>query len=119
MNTTNEKIVTFDTMPAAVDEILRRQKRFEEMVLSILDNKAANSPELLNIEQAAKIVNLAVPTMYGLTRRREIPHSRKNKRLYFDKQELIDWIKTGRKQTISELQENPEQYLKPQKIRNT
>jgi len=58
--------------------------------------------QLLTIQQAAELLSLSVPTIYGLTSRSEIPGMKKGKRLYFSKKELIDWIKTGRKKTVAE-----------------
>src|SRR5580693_4593443 len=59
--------------------------------------------ELLTIQEAAYLLHLSVPTVYGLVHRKEVPVCKQGKRLYFPKQELIAWIKSGRKQTIKEL----------------
>ena len=32
-----------------------------------------------------------------------IPHSKKGKRLYFDEQELREWIKSGKRMTLEEV----------------
>jgi hypothetical protein len=42
-----------------------------------------------------------------------IPFSKRpgSKRLWFSKQELTEWIKTGRKQTLSEIRADVEQTL--------
>lgn len=61
--------------------------------------------QLLTIQEAAYLLHLSVPTVYGLVHRKEVPVCKKGKRLYFPKQELIEWIKTGRKKTASELSE--------------
>jgi excisionase family DNA binding protein len=61
--------------------------------------------ELLTIQEAANLLHLSVPTVYGLVHRKEVPVCKKGKRLYFPKQELVEWIKSGRKQTVKELTE--------------
>jgi excisionase family DNA binding protein len=72
-------------------------------------NESANvqipEPEtdLINIEEAAGILNLSVQTVYQLCSTRKINHFKKGKRLYFSKSELVDWIKSGRKKTRAEL----------------
>ena len=61
-----------------------------------------NQPEpeqLLTVQQAAELLNLSVPTLYGYTQRAEIPVCKRGKRLYFSKQSLFEWIKDGRKKT--------------------
>lgn len=59
--------------------------------------------ELLTVKQAAELLKLSVPTIYGYVQRAEIPVSKRGKRLYFSKQELLDWVKEGRKRTLSEI----------------
>jgi len=67
--------------------------------------------QLLTIQQAAEILCLSVPTIYGLVSRSEIPCMKKGKRLYFSKEEITNWIKTGRKKTISEIEMETDDYL--------
>ena len=59
--------------------------------------------QLLTIAQVAEFLSLSVPTVYGLVSRSVIPCMKKGKRLYFSKDEISDWIKTGKKKTISEM----------------
>lgn len=66
---------------------------------------------LLNIKQAAELLGLSVPTLYSKVSKAEIPVSKQGNRLYFSKQELTNWIKTGRKKTIAETQVGAETYL--------
>lgn len=77
-----------------------------------------NQPEpeqLLTVQQAAELLNLSVPTLYGYTQRAEIPVCKRGKRLYFSKQSLFEWIKDGRKKTLAETASEAEQYCKTKK----
>ena len=67
--------------------------------------------KLLTIKQAAELITLSVPTVYGLVSRKEIPVSKRGKRLYFSKFELTDWIKAGRKLTTAEIDSKAEQFI--------
>jgi excisionase family DNA binding protein len=58
--------------------------------------------DLLCIAEASKYLSLAIPTIYGLVSHSNIPHMKKGKKLYFSRQELEDWIKSGRRKTIEE-----------------
>lgn len=69
------------------------------------------SQDFLSIEEASKFLNLAKATVYTLTSAGKIPVIKKGKRLYFTKQELMDWLKKGRKKTIEEIEEDGTQYL--------
>jgi len=81
-----------------------------------------NQPEQelpINITKAAEHINLAVPTLYSLVSRREIPFNKKGKRLYFLKSELTAWIRSGRRKTIAESQANPESHLRTSNRKST
>lgn len=82
-----------------------------------LYNKA-NQPEpdqLLNVQETADFLGVAVPTIYGYVQRAEIPVCKRSKRLYFSKQELFDWVKEGRKLTVQEIEEKADQHLSKKK----
>lgn len=66
--------------------------------------------QILTIDEAALLVKLTVPTIYGLVHRSGIPYSKKGRRLYFSKQELIDWIKSGRRKTNAEIEAEANKY---------
>ena len=57
----------------------------------------------LNIDQAKNVVHLSKQTVYQLCNTRKIPHYKRNKRLYFKKSELIEWIESGEQKVQSEL----------------
>jgi excisionase family DNA binding protein len=62
----------------------------------------SRTSDLLNIEEAATLLNLAKPTIYGLVSTANIPNMKKGKKLYFSRKELEDWIKSGRRKTFQE-----------------
>jgi excisionase family DNA binding protein len=61
------------------------------------------SEQFLDIKEAAQLLRLSPPTIYGLVNKRAIPHNKKGKRLYFLKSELLQWLKDGRRKTIKEI----------------
>jgi excisionase family DNA binding protein len=71
--------------------------------------------QLLTVQQAAELLNLSVPTLYGYSQRAEIPVCKRGKRLYFSKQSLFEWIKDGKKKTLAETASEAEKYLKTKK----
>lgn len=94
---------------------------FRQELESYFDNSQSTtqkSPEqLLTVEQTATFLNLAVPTIYSLVQRREIPVNKRGKRLYFSEQELRDWVKAGRKKTQAELKEEANDFVSRTKKR--
>ena len=53
--------------------------------------------QLLSIKDAADLLRLSVPTLYGYVHRAEIPVSKRGNRLYFIKGDLLAWVKQGKK----------------------
>ncbi|QQL49883.1 helix-turn-helix domain-containing protein [Mucilaginibacter ginkgonis] len=94
--------LTFDQLPQAVGELLEKVSKIEDILNQ--DHAENKEPEgLFSITQAAKFLNLSISTIYGKVCRREIPVSKQGKRLYFNKTELLEWVKSGRKRTLVEL----------------
>jgi excisionase family DNA binding protein len=76
------------------------------------NNHASNSSnDLLTVEEASIYLNLAHSTIYNLVHRREIPHMKRSRRLYFSKDELRSWVEEGRKPTQATLQAAAEIHL--------
>lgn len=90
----------------------------------ILDLKQQNTPsdnptpsdQLLTIQQAAEFLSLAVPTVYSMVSRKEIPYMKQRKRLYFSQLELTQYLKEGRRKTNAEINTEAEIYLAKKKV---
>lgn len=65
------------------------------------DNSEPN--KILNVKEAAKFLDLAIPTIYSLVCGRQIPHFKTRGRLRFNSSELTDWIKSGRRLTQNQI----------------
>jgi excisionase family DNA binding protein len=68
--------------------------------------------ELLTVQDTAKFLSLSVPTVYTLISKGELPVMKRSKRCYFSKIELIDYLKQGRKKTLSETAKEADSYIK-------
>ena len=95
---------SFDQLPRAVSELHQKLDILQDL---ILESRQAvpQAVELMTIAQAAEFLNLSVQTLYGKVCHKEIPVSKKGKRLYFYKSELEDWIRSGKKKTMEELKQ--------------
>ena len=69
---------------------------------NLLQNRT-EADEIGGIDLAVKITNLAKPTIYGLASDRQIPHSKRGKRLYFSRNELLQWLTDGKRKTQAEI----------------
>lgn len=68
-----------------------------------VNNQQGVDNKPLNIDETSKYLDMAKPTLYALTCKRKIPHMKVGKKLYFNRQELDDWLKTYRKKTDIEI----------------
>jgi len=102
--------LTFEQLPQAVTRLLEKLENIEQLIVTQNSSPQPESDKLLTIKQAAEIIHLSVPTIYGLVQRSEVPVCKRGKRLYFSKQELTAWIMSGRKRTIAEIDEDVKNY---------
>lgn len=105
--------VSFDNLPQAVSLLIEKVDLLQQLLQTQSNKVATDKP--MSVNQAAKFVNLAVPTLYGLVSNRIIPFSKVGKRLYFSEQELTAWIQTGRSKTRAEISSNTDCFLTPKK----
>ena len=110
--------INFENLPQAVSLLLEKVDSLEQLLKSqqtFISQAPSDRP--MSIADAAKFVNLTVPTLYGFVSKRTIPFSKVGKRLYFSEIELTSWIQSGRKSTRSEMLTSSECVLTPKKIR--
>jgi excisionase family DNA binding protein len=96
------EVLTFDQLPKAVSELLEKVSKIED-ILSHDHPAETDADSLFSIKQASAFLNLSICTIYRKVCRREIPVSKQGKKLYFNKTELLDWIRAGRKSTLNEI----------------
>lgn len=90
---------------AVIENLLRTSTKNDNLA-----DKEKNT-EIFNIYQAAEYVSLSKATIYSKTASREIPHFKKGKRLYFKKSELEVWMTGQRILTLSEIENQADEYL--------
>ncbi|MDP1746206.1 MAG: helix-turn-helix domain-containing protein [Bacteroidota bacterium] len=106
-----ENNLSFEQLPNAVFQLYEKLNSIENLLL----NKT-NQPEtdqLLTIQEAGELIKLSVPTLYGYVSRNDIPFSKKGKRLYFSKQELINRVKTRYKKIVLKIKDGFNNKPKP------
>jgi excisionase family DNA binding protein len=77
---------------------------------SLLESTSQTKP--LNLVEAAKFLDLSESHLYKLTSERRIPHFKPNgKKIYFDKSELVQWLKRKPTRTREETEEKAASYI--------
>ena len=89
-------------------------KRFEKGFNDIKSNInliKQNSKEVLTLKEVADYTGLSRSYLYKLTMSQQIPFYRPNgKCLYFNRQELEQWLQSNRVSTQAELAQNAQTY---------
>ena len=77
------------------------------------EQPTTDQPEqLLTIDEVAALLHLTKPTIYSKVSKNELPGvCKQGKRLYFDRQTIIDWIKQGRKKSNAEIEQEAKAYF--------
>lgn len=105
--------LSFDDIPKAVEILIQETLALKEMV-SELRSQHTDQPDdfPLDIQEAARFLNLAIPTMYSLVHKRKIIFMKRGKKLYFYKKDLHDYLNAGRVKTHKEIDRDAFECLK-------
>jgi len=95
---------------------------FRQELESFFAEQTLNAPQpetdqIGGIELACEVTGLARPTIYSLVSQSKIPHMKRGKLLYFSRQELTDWIRTGRRKTVADIQREAGAYVSTKRKR--
>ena len=93
-NTTNENATS-----RMMEEFKRR--------LIVLENVLCAGKEVLTLEEAAMFMGISRSTLYKMTHNNVIPFYRPNgKLIYFEKSQLLEWMRKNRASSAEEIDEN-------------
>jgi len=107
-----EQVPTFDQLPQEVALLRKEFSELKPLLLAICNLQSTTPPEqLLTVKEAAKFLNLSVPTVYSKVSKGELPVMKRGKRLHFSSTELMQYLKDGRKKTNSEIEAEAQNYL--------
>lgn len=108
--------LTFENLPKAVTNLANEVSEIKRLLLSKSNEQPTEAPDqLLTVHEAAEFLSLAVPTVYTMVSRGELPVMKRSKRLYFSRIELMDYLKAGRKKTLAETASEANQYISNKK----
>ena len=94
--------------------ILGRLEHIEKLLENNLENtnkNHRNTATIMTIKDVSDYLNLSIPTIYGYTAKRYIPHAKRGNRLFFNKKDIDKWIIEGEQNTISDIERTASDYL--------
>ena len=74
---------------------------------------ALASKEVLDVNETAQLTGYTVKYLRLLISRREIPHYRRGNRIFFNRDEVEEWMMGNRIPTIDEVQQKACGYQRP------
>jgi excisionase family DNA binding protein len=92
------KQITFDSLPQAISSLADELKQIKALILETSTKDGADS--ILTIEETSEFLHVQKQTLYSYVSKGLIPNHKRAGRLYFLKNELIDWIKSGNKRVF-------------------
>jgi excisionase family DNA binding protein len=101
--------LTFENLPEAVLHLIHEVAEIKHYLLNAATNftdqpiRELPEKELLSVDDVCQKLGLKKGSVYNLTHRREIPFYKRGQRIYFDKTELNEWVRSDRRKTITEL----------------
>ncbi|WP_055445537.1 helix-turn-helix domain-containing protein [Lacinutrix himadriensis] len=103
-------MIPFEQTQQDVAEVKKELKELKALLQSNAKQQS-QTDDPLTIDEIVKLTGYTKPTIYGYCQKNEIPHHKKNGRLFFFKTEIIDWIKEGKQKTVKELQVSVDTFL--------
>lgn len=96
--------ISFENLPSAVAHLNNQVEELKELILRKESISIPQKKTPIDIEKACEIIGKAKPTVYTLVRTRQIPCYKSGKKLYFFEDELLEWIRNGRRKTMVEIE---------------
>lgn len=111
-----DEIKTFEQIPYALNRIMDELRIIKDQIAipdsrSLVSTKVAEK-KILTAFDVCNLLDLKISTLYSLTHQNKIPFYKTNGRIYFDANEIDEWIRTGRRKTIDQLRKEATLQLK-------
>ena len=88
---------------------LIHQKQNEERI-GALEGVFLCQKEIFNFDEAAAYLSMSKSTLYKLTAKKEIPHYKPNRFVFFERSELDNWIRAAAVKTEEQLNDQVNAY---------
>ncbi|WP_299007939.1 helix-turn-helix domain-containing protein [uncultured Tenacibaculum sp.] len=96
-----------------INERLRNIENLLENIYSNIGRNETNiiTSKIMDIEQLSDYLGLSKSHIYKLTSTHSIPHSKRGKRLYFDKETINNWVLEHKIWTQDDIEKQAADYL--------
>ena len=100
-------------MTKAIDnETLLLKVESQDHRIEVLENILKDAKQVLTLEEAALFMGISKSSLYKMTHKHELPFFRPNgKLIYFEKAELLKWMRQNRVMTEAETKEAATEHI--------
>lgn len=78
---------------------------------------SAKPKEILSVDEVAELTGLARQTIYSKVSKREIPHYKAKRKVYFKRTEILEWMLKDKRDAQSEVEIQAAQFIEQQKAK--
>jgi len=109
--------LNFNDLPDAVLHLIHEVAEIKYHLLNaseyVVSKTFREQPEkeILTVEDVCQILGLKKGSVYNLTHRQEIPFYKRGQRIYFDRNEINEWVRSDRRKTITELKNDADRSI--------
>jgi len=97
--------ITFEKLPLLVKDLIGEVEALREMIVTLRDdNSGISKKEYLNVYEIADLLGLSKSSIYAKVSKRELPHIKRGKRLYFLREDISEYLNSKRVATLEELE---------------
>lgn len=93
------------------------EKAIQQGAEKSLRGTASETRKILTLSEFCAHTGLSKQTAYKLTSTQSVPHSKRGKKLYFDREEIDAWLLENRVPTATEIQKKARDYMTANPIR--
>lgn len=110
-----ERKITFNDLPQAVEILLEKLGEIQQQLSSIegQNSEFPHRETWMNLDEAIDYdpCNRTKATWYSMVSRRAVPHHKNGKNLVFLKSEIDEWLKSNKRLSISEIQQQAKKHI--------
>lgn len=105
-----EKISLDDAIRAIVKD--ENNLLFSKLEAVFQDSeRSEHNQKPMNFDEAREYLSCSRSYLYKMTSNQNIPHAKRGKRLVFSKKSLDEWLLKNKVKTVTEIQEEADNYL--------
>ena len=104
----------FETLNQKLDRIIIM---LDELLPGMVKSNSVSTKQVMTIMDGSNFLGISKQTLYGYTSKRTVPHYKNGKKLYFLHDELLAWLQTNQRKTITQITNDVSFHRTPYKAK--